>query len=136
MIRVCHGSLGLRARTCQGVWSRGETGLPAWGKAGERGAWSRSTEDNPTPVARPCSSEGFQRHPPGVPLWAPPSGWGPVLLATCSKIRDMRSNSIRRKCPSKKGRSGSWGSSGVRTRGQPQGLTRELHSWNWSRKEG
>lgn len=81
MIRVCHGSLGLRARTCQGVWSRGETGLPAWGKAGERGAWSRSTEDNPTPVARPCSSEGFQRHPPGgaavgSTLWLGPSPVG------------------------------------------------------------
>lgn len=26
-----------------------------------------------------------------------PSGWGPVLFATCSKILDMRSNSIRKK---------------------------------------
>lgn len=55
---------------------------------------------------------------------------GTQLRVTCSKIRDMRSNSIRRKNPSKKGLSGSWGSSGVGPGGHPQELTRVLHSWN------
>ena len=106
-------------------------GLPAWGKVGwGGGAAELKMARPPTCHGQACSPERLQRHPPGVLLWTPPSG--PVLLATCSKIRDMRSNSIWRKCPSKKGLSGSWGSRGVRAGVQPQGATRELHSWNWT----
>lgn len=64
------------------------------------GGWGWCGPEEPKtarPVVKPCSPEGLQRHPPGVlpgtrTLWL-----GPVLVATCSKMRDMRSNSIRRK---------------------------------------
>lgn len=94
---VCHGSPGAEGQNMLGRVEQRQDGASCLGKGRGRGSVELKNLRRLNPCGRALFSQRTRGTHLGCSYGPTPSGWGPALLATCSKILDMRSNSIRKK---------------------------------------